>query len=405
MKLHRHLVEQLVHALFEIFSTRKNADKVIERVMKSQKKWGSRDRKFFAESTYEIVRHWRRLWVSAGLPPDDYASTSLIFGQVWQVWGRFEFERTGELPDWEELMNFRPKAVDASKLPRAVRQSIPDWLDQLGEKEFGGGWDSLLAALNTPAEVYLRVNTLKSDLVKARARLVDEGVDVAPVEGLPQALRLPVRKNVFLTKAFKDGVFEVQDAASQTVGPLLEVEPGMRVVDACAGAGGKTLHIAALMKNKGRLLSMDIHDWKLEELRVRTRRAGVDIVETRLIESSKTIKRLEGSFDRLLLDVPCSGLGVLRRNPDKKWKIQADEISRLNELQSELLRSYSIMVKPGGKMVYATCSILPSENERQVQAFLATPAGANWVLEKEEHHRPDREGFDGFYGARLLRKV
>ena len=148
--------------------------------------------------------------------------------------------------------------------------------------------------------------------------------------------------------------------------PLLDAKPGERVIDACAGGGGKTLHLAALMKNKGKIIAMDITERKLQSLRERCSRNGVDIAETRVIESMKTIKRLEKSADRVLLDVPCTGLGVLRRNPDKKWKISPEEITRLNALQKEILENYSQMVKIGGRLVYATCSCLPSENEKQV---------------------------------------
>jgi 16S rRNA (cytosine967-C5)-methyltransferase len=212
-----------------------------------------------------------------------------------------------------------------------------------------------------------------------------------------------VRKNVFTSQAFKNGFFEVQDASSQMIAPLLGVEPGHRVIDACAGAGGKSLHMAAMMKNKGKIISLDIHEWKLTELKARARRDGVDVIETRLIDSSKVIKRMHATADRLLLDVPCSGMGVLRRNPDTKWKLSNDEIARLHQLQYEILTSYAPMTKKGGRMVYATCSILPSENEKQIEKFLGEH-GAEWTLLKQIHLRPDKEGFDGFYGALLERK-
>jgi 16S rRNA (cytosine967-C5)-methyltransferase len=182
----------------------------------------------------------------------------------------------------------------------------------------------------------------------------------------------------------------------------LGVEPGHRVVDACAGAGGKSLHLASLMKNKGKIISMDIHEWKLQELKLRARRNKIDIIETRLIDSTKVIKRMADSADRVLLDVPCSGMGVLRRNPDSKWKLTAEEITRLQTLQYELLTSYSQMAKKGGQMVYATCSLLPSENEQQIERFLKEH-GEQWSLVKQVNMRPDRDGFDGFFAALLKR--
>src|SRR5690606_31146175 len=179
----------------------------------------------------------------------------------------------------------------------------------------------------------------------------------------PDALILDERTNVFRNPAFKEGMFEVQDASSQLVAQALAVEPGMRVIDACAGAGGKSLHIASLMQNKGKVLSMDIEEWKLQQTKLRARRDGVSIIERKVIEGSKTIKRMKETADRLLLDVPCSGLGVLRRNPDTKWKLTEESIEKVRKTQQEILQSYPSMVKPGGQMVYATCSILPSENQ------------------------------------------
>jgi 16S rRNA (cytosine967-C5)-methyltransferase len=175
------------------------------------------------------------------------------------------------------------------------------------------------------------------------------------------------------------------------------------VIDACAGAGGKSLHIAALLKNKGTVISMDIHEWKLKELRTRAARGGVDVIEARVIESGKTIKRLEATADRVLLDVPCSGLGVVRRNPDTKWKLTLEEVTRLQRLQAEILNDYSKMTKPGGLLVYATCSILPGENERQVEKFLASH-GEEWTLEEQLRVDPDQQRGDGFFAARLRRK-
>jgi 16S rRNA (cytosine967-C5)-methyltransferase len=395
LKIHKHLVAEIVTALEEIFDQGSYADKVIERAMKSHKAWGGRDRRFFAETVYEIVR-WERL-LSHLADDNDF----------WAVWGAYWIRQGHELPDWPELENLNAKEVQAraKDLPSfAVAQSIPEWMHERGTAELGDAWKDIMRALNKPAEVFLRVNTLKSNPDEVIKSLAEDGIEALKVSGdLPAALRLPVRKNVFATKAFKEGFFEVQDASSQMIAPLLGVEPGHRVVDACAGAGGKSLHMAAMMKNKGKIISLDIHEWKLQELKVRARRDGVDVIETRLIDSSKVIKRMHASADRLLLDVPCSGMGVLRRNPDTKWKLNNEEIARLNQLQYEILTSYAPMTKKGGRMVYATCSILPSENEKQIQRFIGEQ-GNEWTLLKEIHLRPDVEGFDGFYGALLERK-
>lgn len=398
LPLHHHLVESIALALEEIFVNQKYADKVIERCFKNNRRWGARDRRFFAETVYEIVRHRRRLEYIAG----DAGAWALIGAYLMQV--------TGEIPSWAEFSGLSPQVLkkrNSEDKPPEVANSFPDWLHDLGRNEFGEEWPAIMNALNAPAEVFLRVNTLKSTPERTIAALAAEEIEAEPVRSaqfpLEQCLRLKKRKNVFITRAFRDGFFEVQDAASQLVAPLLESAPGLRAADACAGAGGKSLHLAALMKNKGKIISMDIHEWKLKELKTRAARDGVDIIETKVIESGKTVKRLESSFDRLLLDVPCSGLGVLRRNPDTKWKLSPLEIERLVMLQREILGQYARMCRPGGLMVYATCSILHRENEEQVRWFLGSEAGREWRLRRELRVWPHKDGFDGFYAAVLSR--
>ena len=390
MKLHFHLILKIVETLDLIFSEGRYADKVLEKTFKQNRQLGSRDRKFFAETVYEIVRHFR------------------LYSEVMKSEENFDLvvvhliKTNGELPDWDEFSGFDVEKIKNRlkyKFEDQVQYSFPDWLHELGQKEFTDQWPALMKALNQPAKVYLRTNTLKITREKLKEEFSKEDIETEFVADFPDCLVLPERKNVFVTQCFKKGYFEVQDASSQMIAPLLKIEPGLRVVDACAGAGGKTLHMASLMKNKGKIIAMDIHEWKLTELKKRTARDGVDIVETKVIENSKTIKRLENTFDRVLLDVPCSGLGVLRRNPDTKWKLSMDEINRLIELQKTILADYSKMCKPSGLMVYATCSILTSENEDQVKWFLTTETGKNWKLINEVRMWPHKDGHDGFYGA------
>ena len=207
-----------------------------------------------------------------------------------------------------------------------------------------------------------------------------------------------------MTQAFKDGLFEVQDASSQLVAYFLDVQPGMRVVDTCAGAGGKTLHLASLMENKGQLIAMDLYESKLKQLKLRAKRNGAFNIEPRVIEGSKSIKKLHEKADRVLIDAPCSGLGVMKRNPDSKWKLQPEFIDNIRKVQAEVLENYSKIVKPGGKMVYATCSILPSENEEQIKRFLSTDSGKNFNFVKDKKVLAYERGFDGFYMALLERK-
>ncbi|MFN7729600.1 MAG: RsmB/NOP family class I SAM-dependent RNA methyltransferase [Bdellovibrio sp.] len=407
MKIHDHLVEKIIKAWAEIFEGHVYADKAIEKRMKLQRKWGSRDRKFFAESVYEGVRWWRRLWALL----DEEPSTELP--ALARLWAVMAFEN-GWLEN-PESWDINPEKIRKRQIwlereaTRAVRESIPDWLDQLGEQELGKDWDAVLSALNEKSVVDLRTNTLKTTREELQVRLREDEIETKIIDGVPTGLTLPVRKNVFATKAFQEGLFEVQDRASQLVAPLLGPLPGERVFDACAGAGGKTLHLGSLMKNKGKILALDIHEWKLEELRKRAKRDGVSLIETRVIESTKVIKRLAGSADRVLLDVPCSGLGVLRRNPDTKWKLSPDELQKLQQTQADILKSYARMVKPGGTLVYATCSCLPSENQKQVESFLdglknadGTPT-QEWSLVEQIIVRPDEGRGDGFFAAKLKR--
>ena len=394
MKFHRVLVDAVIMALTEIFEEGRQADKVIERILKTDKRWGARDRAFVAENTYEIVRWWRML---------DFVTHQN--SSVYAKFGAWQIIKENELPDWYEFKNINPSQIrkahkEALKI-RKIRESIPDWLDEVGEKELGTSWENELHALNQTAPVVLRANTLKSSREELRSILRDTDIDTTIISELPDALVLSQKKNVFLTDAFKNGFFEVQDAASQLVAPFLDVQPGMRVIDACAGAGGKSLHLAALMKNKGQLLVMDTEAWKLEELKRRARRNGISNIEPRAIEA-KTVKRLRQSADRLLLDVPCTGLGVLRRNPDTKWKMKPDFLNQIKETQYEILQNYASMVKNGGKMVYATCSILPSESENQVQRFLIE--NKDWNLLSERRTSPAKDGYDGFYMSCLQKK-
>lgn len=405
-KLHKNLCVATVEALENIFNEGKYADKVIETLLKSNPKWGARDRAFIAENTYEIVRWWRRLLF---LADEKYADgrkyPTVVF---WKALGTWLVLQDVQLPSWEEFGQVsigKIKQNSKKEMSRAIRESVPDWLDALGEKELNKEWDKELKASNQTAKVVLRVNTLKTtkkELIKALQELE---IETANVDIAQNALVLKERQNIFKTALFKDGYFEVQDAGSQKISEYLQIPENaksLRVVDACAGAGGKTLHLAAIMGNKGKIIALDTESWKLEELKKRSRRAGVSIIETRLIESTKTIKRLENTADRLLLDVPCSGLGVLRRNPDAKWKLSEDFINQIRNTQAEILENYSKILKKGGLMVYATCSLLPSENEKQVEAFLEK--NPNFTLISQNHLRPSEYGFDGFYMALIEKK-
>jgi len=402
MKLHRNLVFAVIDALNLTFNEGEYADKVIQKVLKFDKRWGSRDRGFIAETTYEMVRY-KRLYAEIADVKAPYSRPDLF--RMWAVWAVL---KGIQLPDWKQIeptpeRRIKGKFDELSKI-RKFREAFPDWIDEICEKDLGEKlWNAESAALNQQAEVILRTNTLKTTREKLRKTLLDEGIVTEPIKGYPMALRLPERANVFVTEAFKNGLFEVQDASSQLVAELLDVKPGIRVVDTCAGAGGKSLHLAALMENKGQLIALDIYSSKLKELKRRARRNGAHNIEPREIDSTKVFKKLYGSADRVLIDAPCTGLGVLRRNPDTKWKLQPDFLEKITKTQQEILRTYSKIVKSGGKMVYATCSILQQENNEQVKSFLASEEGSTFTLDKEKKIYASKSGFDGFYMA-LLQK-
>lgn len=403
MRLHRNLVFAVVDALNLIFNDGEYADKVVQKVLKFDKRWGSRDRGFIAETTYEMVRY-KRLYAEIAGVKQPFSRQELF--RMWAVWAVL---KGIQLPDWKQIeptpeRRIKGKFDELSKI-RKYREAVPDWIDELCVTALGEDlWTKEIEALNQQAEVILRTNTLKTTKEKLRKALLDEGIVAEPIKGYPLALRLPERANVFVTQAFKNGFFEVQDASSQLVSALLDVQPGQRVVDTCAGAGGKSLHLAALMENKGQLISMDVYFSKLKELKRRARRNGAHNIETREIDSSKVYKKLYGSADRVLIDAPCTGLGVIRRNPDTKWKLQPEFLDKILATQAEIIRNYSKIVKPGGKMVYATCSILPQENGDQVQSFLKSEEGKDFKLVKEKNIYASTSGFDGFYMALLDRK-
>jgi len=395
MKLHNNTIKGVHRALEAIFEEGQYADKVIERTLKSNPKWGAKDRAFIAETTYEMVRWWRLIKHLS--PSQDY----------WDLFGTYWLMQGNPLPEWEEFARLQPDKIKSkyeSITDPGLLESIPEWLQTLGSQELGEKWGAEIHALNEEAEVVLRVNTLKTTRERLKNTLEANGISTYLVKGYPDALILESRQNVFRHPAFKQGWFEVQDASSQLVAAALKATSGMRVIDACAGAGGKSLHLAALMGNKGKVISLDVEEWKLQQTKLRARRNGVFILEPRVIEGSKTIKRLKESADRLLLDVPCSGLGVLRRNPDTKWKLSPESIQKVQETQQEILQTYPSMLKKGGQLVYATCSIFPSENELQVKKFLESEAGKDFELIEDRKVLAQESGFDGFYIARLLKK-
>ncbi len=395
MKLFKNLVEAVLDCLKQIMQDNKYSDKVLERAFKNNPQWGSRDRKFIAETVYDIVRYYRYLSVIAG-SDKNYR----------MIFAAYLYEKNIPFPEWPDFQTINTKIFEGNKkaiTEPSVALSYPDSLWGLCETELGKDkWIQEATALNEQAKVVLRVNTLKTSKEELIKKLKAAEIEVEALEVYHNAIQLKKRQNIFSSSLFKEGFFEVQDAGSQLISEFLEAESGQKVIDACAGAGGKSLHLAAIMNNKGKIISMDVEEWKLENLKKRAKRAGAFNIETHLIVPGKTVKNYLNFADRLLLDVPCSGTGVIKRNPDTKWKLTPEIIEKTKKIQSQILREYSAMLKKNGLMVYSTCSILPSENQQQVTSFIEETKN-EFVLIKDKTIYPS-EGYDGFYMALIKKK-
>ncbi|MCS6819559.1 MAG: RsmB/NOP family class I SAM-dependent RNA methyltransferase [Chitinophagales bacterium] len=388
MKIHRNLARAVAEGVDQIFNQGLQADDVVEKILRSNRKWGARDRQFVAENIYEIVRNYRLLsYGTQSTNPYHLLAAKLSSEGV-------------AIPEWEEFTGFSIIEPD-EQLRRAIRFSIPDWLDALGVQEMGEAcWEREMQAMHCPAPICLRVNTLFADAATAVSELLKEGIETehGPV---PDSLIVKGKKNVIQTSAYRNGLVEIQDVNSQRIAPLLAPQPGEFVIDACAGAGGKTLHMAALAGNEAKILAMDVSVTKLETLSKRAKRAGAKGIEITIADSSK-LGKFKGKADKLLLDVPCSGTGVFRRKPDSKYKLSAHMLEAVRQQQEIILENYSAVLRPGGTMVYATCSILPSENQLQIKNFLERNKGFSLI--REEYFSPALTGFDGFYAAVMVKE-
>ena len=394
------LSDDISDTIVMVFGDNKYVTKAIMSSLKNHKDWNDEIRGFFSDAVYDIVRYWRLLWYLLKKKPSLEKNDLLDIIDAYLFYKEKIIHKTemGHL-DYNEMS----KTLSYAKTVRVLRESIPDWLDKVGVNELGMKWDLVINALNQKPDIVIRTNTLKTTRDKLIKILDEEGIRSEKIDLAPDAILLKHRTNIFRLLSFKEGFFEVQNAASQMVSILLEPRPGMRVIDACAGEGSKTIHLAALMENRGKIIALDNQEWKLNELRRRATRAGADNIETRFIDSSKIFKRLEETADRVLLDVPCSGLGTIRRNPGIKWKLTPSDLERLKNIQSELLYKYSKLLKKGGQMVFSTCSILFSEGEEQVKSFLEKQSN-NFHLIKEKRYWPQLDNTDGFYMALIERR-
>jgi len=396
MKIFPNTVLGVINGLEQIFSENRYADRAVDHLLKTNRKWGKRDRNFVAENIYGIVRNWRKLWALYGTEPDlSQKGLTDIFG-VWWLYNGYH------LPDWEMFNSMRNFDISKAKkeLPNeiGVTESYPEWLDKLAKSELGEEWNEIAKTLNKPAAVALRVNTLTSYKQKVRGFLDQEKIEHNASKVYTDALFLKGRPKLSRVESYNNGYYEIQDAGSQTIAPFCNAKPGDFVIDACSGAGGKALHLAALMKNQGTIISLDTEYKKLSEQKKRAKRNGVKIIKTYPIINKESTEPYKGKADVLLLDMPCSGTGVIRREPDTKWKLNPEFLKEVIQTQRNILSDYIAMLKTGGTLVYATCSIFKSENEDQTQWFLENHK--DFVLEEEKRLNPG-ELNDGFYMARM----
>lgn len=396
-KLHLPLLNGIQAALKEVFISDKKSDQVVPAVLKANPKWGSRDRSFVAQNSYEIVRNKRLILHCMEFEGE---ITEEVLQSVIGTWLTIKcLNDNSDFFNGLDIENIRNLALVSD--PK-IKFSMPDELNAYIIGELGeDAWYKELEAMSVPAEVYLRVNLNRITREKVQNLLKSQGIETEVVNGVQGALRLLKRSNISSSEVFRKGFFEIQDAGSQLISEFLNPKPGSMVIDACAGAGGKTLHLADIMQNKGQIVAMDVEVSKLNELQNRVLRNKVSIISSELVNNAALDKYKEKA-DYLLLDVPCSGLGVIKRNPDSKEKLTLDFIEEIKQVQQNILSTYSSMLKKGGELVYATCSLLPSENRMQVDQFLST--NAEFELIKDKQIWPSETGFDGFYMALLKRK-
>lgn len=408
------------------------AGRVLDSYSRARRYMGSKDRRAVAEGVYGTLRRHARLswWCArAGggsgrdLTIADLAleagadSLNTLFGG-----GGYA---PAPLDEREEALAqaLSGQSLDHPDHDRAVRLELPAWLEADMAAVFGSGLEAEMAALNGVAPLDLRVNGLKADRDSVRAALAQDGMETAPIPFLPLGLRFAGRGALKNAKAYRDGLVEIQDAGSQIAALMCAARPGMAVVDFCAGAGGKSLALAAAMNNRGELLALDVEQARLDRAAVRLRRAGASLVERRVLKDEAGLEELAGKFDRVLVDAPCSGSGVWRRDPHARWQLSPERLAGYRDAQEQSLGKAARLVRPGGRLIYVTCSVLRVENEDRIEAFLRTregfsllPAEQVWAKSlgaenpgpdtfRESYLRltPARHGTDGFFVAVLER--
>ena len=425
-------IQAAIELLDEVLATDRAADGVTSAYFRNRRYIGAGDRRSISDQIWRMLRHRARLaWALGTDHPSGrlFVAANLVRGEgksVDAVAGLYSGAKNGPTPlaanekRMVERVAERPAGRDDSAMPREVRLECPWWLFEKFDAAFGADADKELSALDSEAALDLRVNTLKASREEVLANLKAESLTAAPTPLSPVGIRMPARISLGDHAGFRDGLFEVQDEASQLCAQLVDARPGQAVMDLCAGAGGKTLAIAAAMQNKGRVIACDVSVGRLERSKLRLRRAGVHNATLRILEDNdKWVRRQAGGFDRVLVDAPCSGTGAWRRNPDARWHLKPENLDSLRATQDSVLEQGATLVKLGGRLIYATCSLLPEENAERVGAFLAghsefkpVPIAAVWAdvfsmpcpsTDEFLTLTPARYGTDGFFVAVLER--
>jgi 16S rRNA (cytosine967-C5)-methyltransferase len=429
-----------IELLSLVEGTARPADATTSAYFRDRRFIGSKDRAEIALAVYRAMRRrarltWRLERAGAEATPTGMILADLLVGE-----GRAlpEVERLfaggngpgvyGPQPlsadEMAIMKRLAGRTLEHPEMPEGVAAECPPWAEPELRRALGDGFRAELDALKEPAPLDLRVNVLKAARADVLAQLVADGFAATPTHLSPIGIRLEGRPSIMAHPLYKDGAIEIQDEGSQLVGLIADARPGQEVIDFCAGAGGKTLALAAAMANKGRVIASDVLANRLERARERFRRAGAHNIQTRPLtgESDPWIKRHKGRFDRVLVDAPCSGTGTWRRNPDMRWRSLGPGLAELLPLQARLLDSAARLVKPGGRLVYATCSMLMSENEDHAAHFLEThpdftlkPVAEIWrdtiwpdggpEPPSSPYLRltPARDGTDGFFAAVFAR--
>lgn len=391
--------------LTEILGSAAPADRVVTGYFRQCRYMGSTDRRVISEIVYQILRRYEELaWYLRGIPIHQstwgrllvlayaYKIQNLSISQIEDLCrkeGQEDKFCLAPLSPIEQLLLKGIGRSESDTMPLSVRLNIPAWILPRLEDTFGNQLEDAAKALNQAAPLDLRVNTLKTTRDAVLKQLQAEGFDAKPTPWSPVGVRLVERRPLSGHDLWKRGDIEVQDEGSQLLALLTDTRPGMAVMDFCAGAGGKTLAMAATMENRGRIVATDVALWRLKRSRERLRRAGANNVEFRALEEEATVKWLKrqaGRFDRVLADVPCSGSGTWRRNPDLKHRFSEQDLAEILVKQQQILTRASSLVKPGGRLIYATCSLFAEENTSQIHRFLEThpsfcliPIGDIWT--------------------------